>query len=230
MEYNTAKSRLVNGEYGRHIQKMIEYALEIKDRDLRNQQAKAIVKTMSFFSQGSKDTEDYWHKLWDQLFVISDFKLDVDSPFPKPTQDQVMAKPKPLNYPKHNIRFRPYGVLIENIIKKINTEEDSPEKEQTVVNIANHLKKQYLNWNRDSVSDELIYEHLNALSQGKIKLKDDFRFSSTREILNSMAAENNNGNGVNNGRKKVRKKTNGQNAANNSVSKRKSPNKISNKK
>ncbi len=188
MEYNTAKSKLMNGEYGRHIQKMIEYAIEIKDRELRNQQAKAIVRTMSFFSQGSKDTEDYWHKLWDQLFVISDFRLDADSPFPKPIQEQIMAKPEPLKYPKHNIRFRPYGALIENIIKKINTEENSPEKEQTVINIANHLKKQYLNWNRDSVSDELIYEHLNILSQGEIKLKDDFRFSSTKEILNSIAA------------------------------------------
>lgn len=228
MEYNTAKSKLINGEYGRHIQKMIEYAIEIKDRELRNQQAKAIVRTMSFFSQGSKDTEDYWHKLWDQLFVISNFRLDVDSPFSIPTQEQIMAKPKPLKYPKHNIRFRPYGVLIENIIKKINTEENSPEKEQTVVNIANHLKKQYLNWNRDSVSDDLIYEHLNVLSQGKIKLKDDFRFSSTKEILNSIATGNGNASGSSisgnngSGKKKGRKKINIPVSNNN---KRKSPNK-----
>jgi hypothetical protein len=236
MEYNTAKSKLINGEYGRHIQKMIDYAVEIKDRDLRNQQAMAIVRTMSLFSQGSKDTEDYWHKLWDQLFVISNFQLDVDCPFPKPTSAQVAAKPSPLNYPKHDIRIRPYGLLIENIIKKLNTEEDSPEKEQTIVNIANHLKKQYLNWNRDSVSDDLICEHLDLLSEGKIKLKDDFRFSSTKEILNSIAAGNANGNGngsgnnnankhnnAGGGKKKGKKKNNMPPISN--ANKRKSPNK-----
>ena len=231
MEYNTARKKLINGEFGRHIQKMIEYAVEIKDRDLRNQQAQSIVKTMSYFLPGSKDTEDYWHKLWDQLIVISKFQLDIDSPFPKPTPEQVMAKPKPLKYPKHTIRFRPYGVLIENIIKKVTTEEDSPEKEQTIVNIANHLKKQYLNWNRDSVSDDLIYEHLNVLSKGKLKLKDDFRFYSTRQILNSIADTNTgkkeytNTNG--NGKRKPKKKINTLSAINNNNNnnKRKSPNK-----
>jgi hypothetical protein len=232
MKYNTAKSKLINGEYGRHIQMMIEYAVGIKDRSLRNQQAMAIVRTMSLFSQGSKDTEDYWHKLWDQLFVISDFQLDVDCPFPKPTSAQVAAKPSPLGYPRHDIRIRPYGVLIENIIKKLNTEEDSPEKEKTIVNIANHLKKQYLNWNRDSVSDDLICEHLTLLSEGKIKLKDDFRFSSTKDILNSIAAGNasinNNANANkhnNGGGKKKGKKKNNMPPPPSNANKRKSPNK-----
>ena len=202
MEYNTSQSKLVNGEYGRHIQKMIEYAIEIKDRDLRNQQAKAIVRTMAFFSAGSKETEDYWNKLWDQLFVISKFKLDVDSPFPIPTPAQVEARPKPMKYPKHDIQFRPYGVLIENIIKKVATEEDSPEKEQTIDNIANQLKRQYLNWNRDSVNDALIEEHLEILSKGKLKLKENFKFISTREVLNEMGISSNN---LNKNAKKLKK-------------------------
>ena len=191
MEYNTAQPKLVNGEYGRHVQKMIEYAIEVQDRELRNQQAKAIVRAMASFSQGSKDTDDYWHKLWDQLFVISNFRLDVDSPFPKPTPAQIAARPQPLGYPKHTIKFRPYGVLIENIIQEVTTEEDSPEKEETIGNIANHLKRQYLNWNRDSVNDELIYEHLDVLSDEKLKLKEGFKLISTREILNEMGINTN---------------------------------------
>jgi len=190
MEYNTAQTKLINGEYGRHIQKMIEYAIEIRDRDLRNQQAKAIVRAMSYFSNGSKDTEDYWNKLWDLLFVISKFQLDVDSPFPKPSPKEIEMRPKALKYPKRNIRFRPYGVFIEDIINKVTTEEDSNEKEQAVANIANHLKRQYLNWNRDSVNDVLIHEHLELLSHGKLKMQDNFQLYSTRAILNDLAIEN----------------------------------------
>ncbi|MDR1878512.1 MAG: DUF4290 domain-containing protein [Bacteroidales bacterium] len=202
MEYNTGRTKLINGEYGRHIQKMIEYAMEIKDRDLRNQQAKAIVRAMSCFLSGSKETEDYWHRLWDQLFVMSGYKLDVESPFPKPTPPLPETRPQ-LKYPKHEIRFRPYGLLIENIIRKITTEEDTKEKEQAIVNIANHLKKQYLNWNRDSVSDVLIFEHLNILSEGKLQLDENFRFSSTRDILNDLASTNSN-----NGKSPVKKNNN----------------------
>ncbi|MDR2406761.1 MAG: DUF4290 domain-containing protein [Bacteroidales bacterium] len=204
MEYNTTKDKLINGEYGRHIQRMIEYTMGIKDRELRNQQAQAIVRTMSCFSQGSKDTEDYWYKLWDQLFVISGFKLDIDSPFPKPTPE-IETRPKPLPYPKHNIRLRTYGLLIENIIKKLTTEEDSEEKAEIIANIANHLKKLYLNWNRDSVNDALIIEHLELLSEGKLNLKEGFKFPLTRDILNNLASNNNN-NGVSVAKKKKKKK------------------------
>ena len=233
MEYNTSQTKLVNGEYGRYIQRMIEYAVEIKDRDLRNQQAKAIVRAMSCFSAGSKDTEDYWNKLWDQLFVISNFKLDVDSPFPKP-QPEIEKRPKPLKYPKRDIRYRPYGAFIEDVINKIITEEDSEDKECTILDIANHLKRQYLNWNRDSVNDALIHEHLETLSHGKLKLQENTNLHSTRAILNDIAAEkilnappkpekrkkksnntavsnaNNNNNNGNNGNNNNRKKKNNQ--------------------
>lgn len=186
MEYNTTKSKMINGEYGRHIQKMVEYAVDIKDRHLRTQQAHAIVRSMSFFSPGTKDTEDYWHKLWDHLFILSDYQLDIDAPFPMPDKETVKERVKSLDYPKHEIRFRPYGYLIENIIQKMIKEEDCPEKEQAVVNVANHLKKQYLNWNRDSVNDELIAEHLQEISDGKLTLKENFRFSSTQTILDDI--------------------------------------------
>ena len=214
MEYNTTKTKLINGEYGRHIQKMIEYAIEIKDRGLRTQQANAIVRTMSFFSTGTKDTEDYWHTLWDHLFIMSDYKLDVDAPFPMPARE-TEKRVASMEYPKHEIRFRPYGYLIESIIKQMNTEENCSEKDQAIVNVANHLKKQYLNWNRNSVSDDLIAEHLNELSDGKLALKANFRFSSTQAILDDIEKTINingnssvNGKNNNNNNKKKKKKNN----------------------
>jgi len=214
MEYNTTKTKLINGEYGRHIQKMIEYAVDIKDRNLRTQQANAIVRTMSYFNTGTKDTDDYWHTLWDHLFIMSNYKLDVDAPFPMPILEEE-KRVEGLPYPKHEIRFRPYGYLIESIINKMKTEEDCPDKEQALVNVANHLKKQYLNWNRNSVSDELIAEHLNELSEGKLKLSSDFRFSSTQAILDDIEKSVKvNGNSTLNGankNKKKRKKNNSNN-------------------
>jgi hypothetical protein len=124
-----------------------------------------------------------------------------------PSRGEEKRTPR-LEYPKHEIRFRPYGYLIESIISKMKTEEDCPEKEQTVINVANHLKKQYLNWNRNSVSDDLIADHLQELSDGKLTLKENFRFSSTQDILNEIektAYVNGNSNGKNNNKKKKKK-------------------------
>ena len=183
MEYNTQQPQLLNGEYGRHLQKMVEYVCSIRNRDMRNEQAKCIVRAMANLASGPKDTEDFWHNLWDQLFILSDFKLDIDSPFGKPPYKTAVAKPERLPYPKHNITFRPYGYLMENIIKKIAEENSNENKQPIVDNVAKHLKKQYLSWNRDSVSDELIIEHLQQLSNNKLQLSEDFVFPTTKALL-----------------------------------------------
>lgn len=188
MEYNTTKEKITVKEYGRHVQSMVDYLLSIEDRDLRTQQAKATIRTMSCFSLGMKDSPDYWQKLWDHLFIISDFKLDVDSPFPKPEPTTIVAKPVKVAYQKNRILFPPYGKLIENMIQSVSEEPDSEEKEICVENIAIHLKKQYLIWNRDSVNDNLIIEQLNTLSNGKLKLKEGFQFPSTKDLLDQMPA------------------------------------------
>jgi len=186
MKYNTEQNKLVNGEYGRNIQKMIEYCIEIKDRSLRNQQAKAIVRAMTHFAVGNKETEDYWHKLWDHLIEISNYQLDIDSPFPLP-KPKTEKRLRPLAYPYHKIRFRPYGALSEQIILKLTKEEPLPEREKAVENIANQLKRQYLSWNRDSVNDALIIEHLGLLSGNKLKLNKNFTFLSTKSLLDELA-------------------------------------------
>ncbi|NLJ82489.1 MAG: DUF4290 domain-containing protein [Bacteroidales bacterium] len=186
MNYNTTKEKITIKEYGRHVQMMVDYLLSIEDRDLRTLQAKATVRTMACFSPGTKDTPDYWQKLWDHLHIISNYELDVDSPFPKPEPSDIEAKPSKIAYQKNQILYPPYGKLIEEIIKSVAEEPDSEEKNMCIENIAVHLKKQYLLWNRDSVNDDMIVEQLETLSNGKLKLKEDFQFPATKDLLEQL--------------------------------------------
>ncbi len=197
LEYNTERNRLIIKEYGRNIQKMIEYALTIEDYEQRTETAMAIVKVMSQINPEDKDNltskkagenKDYWHKLWDHLFIISDFKLDVDSPFPKPTPESRELKSVKHNYRKERIIFRTYGRNIQNIIKKVSECPDEMKDEMSQV-LANHLKKLYLLYNRDSVDDSLIATQLYELSKGKLELPNHYALESTREILRQNQAQ-----------------------------------------
>ena len=183
MEYNTQRKKIVTKEYGRNVQQMTEYLLSIRDRDLRNQQARAVIRAMASLSNGSRKTADFWQKLWDEIFVISDFQLDIDSPFPIPERKVIEAKPKPIPYPKNKIRFPPYGKNIEVIIRRLAEEPDTPERAECTERLAIQLKTLYLKYNRDSVNDELIKEHLRILSDGKLSLREDFVFPSAKNLL-----------------------------------------------
>ncbi len=183
MEYNTQREKLIIPEYGRNIQKMIEYTVGVEDREKRNKYARIIVNIMAQMNPSIREQSDYVHKLWDHLFIISDFKLDVDSPYPPPSKDVLVRKPDPIKYSDNKIKYRPYGKYVERMIEKIAEMDDSPEKEELIRIIANHLKKSYLNWNRDSVNDETILKHLEELSGGRLKLTEDQELVSTSELL-----------------------------------------------
>jgi len=183
MEYNTTRNKLIISEYGRNIQKMIEYATTIEDSEKRNKSANLIINIMAQMNPRIRESGDYKHKLWDHMFIISDFKLDVDSPYPKLTKNILYSKPEKISYQDNHIRFRHYGKNIENIINKAIEYEDGPEKDALVKTIANHLKKSYLNWNRDSVNDELIFDHLASLSKDNLKLNKEVRLNNTSDIL-----------------------------------------------
>jgi len=183
MEYNTTRNSLVISQYGRNIQKMIEYALTMEDRVKRTRSAVLIVDVMGQMHPQVKDTVDFKQKLWDHLHIISDFKMDVDCPYPAPTKQELEAKPERVPYQENNIRFRQYGKNLQKIIEKAIELEDGEEKDAFVKTIANHLKKSYLNWNRDSVNDELIFEHLELLSGGKLKMPANARLLNTSDIL-----------------------------------------------
>ncbi|MDD7887884.1 DUF4290 domain-containing protein [Flavivirga sp. 57AJ16] len=171
LEYNTEREHLIIPEYGRHMQKMINYAKTIEVKEERNKVAKAIISVMGNMQPHLRDVPDFQHKLWDQLFIMSNFELDVDSPYEKPTKELFEERPEPLKYPQNFPKYRFYGNNIKIMIDVANTWEEGDLKEALTFTIANHMKKCFLNWNKDTVEDAVIYNHLYELSEGKINLK-----------------------------------------------------------
>lgn len=183
MEYNSQRELLKIAEYGRNIQKMIDHTRTVKEKDKRTKMAKAIVRVMSIMSPQNKDLSDYEQKLWNHLFHMADYQLDVDCPYPVPTREIYSKKPDRISYPNLKIKYKHYGHAVELLIKAAIEKEDGPEKAYLVESIANLMKKFYLTWNRDSVGDQLIYDHLQELSGGKLKLRPDFVLTGTQDIL-----------------------------------------------
>lgn len=171
MEYNTSRVPLIIPEYGRHIQTMIEQAVLIEDRQERNKVARAIIDIMGNLNPHLRDVPDFQHKLWDQLFIMSSFQLEVDSPFGKPTPETTKVKPNRLNYPQKRPKYRFYGNNMMRMIKVCTTWQDSPLKEALKYAIAHHMKKCFILYNREGVEDRVIFAHLKELSEGDIDLK-----------------------------------------------------------
>lgn len=180
LEYNAERPHLIIPEYGRHLQKLIDQATIIEDKVERNKAAKYIIYVMGNLNPHLRDVPDFQHKLWDQLFIMSDFKLDVESPYPTPSRELLQQKPEILKYPQNFPRYRFYGNNIKFMIDVANKWEEGELKKALVIVIANHMKKSYLSWNKDSVKDEVIFQHLYELSDGKIDL-----LKSTEELSNS---------------------------------------------
>ena len=181
LEYNTVREELIIPEYGRHIQKMINYASSRESKEERNKLANSIISVMGNLQPHLRDVPDFQHKLWDQLFIMSDFKLDADSPFEKPSKEILNAKPEPLSYPQSFPKYRFYGNNIKIMIDEAVKWDAGEMKEALVLTIANHMKKCFLNWNKDSVKDQVIFDHLYELSETKIDIRD-----SKEELLDSV--------------------------------------------
>lgn len=184
LEYNGERPHLIIPEYGRHIQKLIDHCILIEDVEERNKMAKAIVDVMGNLQPHLRDVPDFKHKLWDQLFIISDFKLEVESPYEKPEKEVLQAKPEALAYPKSASKYRFYGNNIQTMIDVALTWEEGEPREALYFAIANHMKKCYLNWNKDTVDDRVIFKHLIDLSNGKIDLSNrEESLSEVKDLL-----------------------------------------------
>lgn len=169
MEYNTTRNHLVMREYGRHIQKMIEYLLTLEDKEVRQRNAYAVIELMGFLNPHLKNVEDFRHKLWDHLFLISDFRLDVESPYPIPTRETLKARPDPLPYPKRYPKFSHLGKNLELVINKA-LKEDNPEKRQGFANaVAYYMKLAYNNWHKETVHDDAIQSELTSITSGQLQ-------------------------------------------------------------
>lgn len=193
MEYNTGRNYLVMKEYGRHIQRMVEYVTTIEDREKRQQQAQIVIELMGALNPHLKNVEDFRHMLWDHLFFISNFKLDVDSPYPIPTKETYKVKPDPLPYPKRYPRYSHLGKNLELVVDKA-MKEENPEKKAGFANaIAYYMKLSYSNWHKELVHDDAIRSELNNITHGELE------FDSTPFVKHFRTQEGRGG-GFNEGR------------------------------
>ena len=207
LQYNSERTPLIIPEYGRHMHVMVDQLLATQDREERNKKAKAIIGVMGNLNPHLRDVPDFQHKLWDQLFIMSNFELDVDSPFEKPQKDMLEQGPEPLAYPQNFPKYRFYGNNLKSMIDVALGWEEGEMKDALVFNIANHMKKCFLNWNKDTVDDQVIFDHLTELSDGKLSVKEDLLpLTSTQDLL-KMKSKNGNG-PKSNGSNKTRKNRN----------------------
>lgn len=185
-DYNTQRPRLIIPEYGRHVQRMVEHCMGIEDREARTRNAHAIIQVIGRLNPTLRNSESGDRTLWDHLYIMSDFKLDVDGPFPKPTAEELDTKPAPVPYPAQNVRYGHYGKLVERMVDACAAKEDGPEKEAFILLIANLMKKQFLTWNRDSVGDGVIIKDLGELSNGRLRLKPEQQLIHTDALLQAQ--------------------------------------------
>lgn len=205
MEYYTQKEPLLLAEYGRHVQEMMKHTLRIEDRDERTKAAETMVSVMSQLNPSYKESEELKQKLWDDLFIISNYELDVDAPYPKPEpKDDIV--PEKVHYPDQDFKYRHYGKIIEGLIEAAIKIENEEERQELTQQIANLMKKSYLNFNRDSVNEEMIVDQLTSMSDGKLKLDPEFKFQHTNDILSKSRRTNNSGGGRQNKSRKNRKR------------------------
>ncbi len=205
MEYNTQREQLKITDYGRNVSKMIAYAKTLEDRDERTRLARLIVEVMGQVNPKVRERADYRHILWDHLMLMADYDLDVDVPYEVKRAEEVEMKPHRLEYSDGKIEFRHYGRALEDMVKAAAEMPEGEERRVLTEQLAHTMKRLYLQWNRDSVDDDVIVEQLDQLSGGRLKLPEGFRFKDAKFYLEAAAgAKKENGNGA----KKKKKKKN----------------------
>lgn len=209
-DYNSTRPKLILAEYGRNVQNMVDYICALPTKDERNRHAQVVIDMMGFLNPHLRDVADFKHKLWDHLHIISDFKIDVDSPYPIPDRTAIHPKPELLEYPQHRIRFKHYGHTIEKMIERARKINDPEKKKSMTHAIANFMKMAYATWNKDSVEDDLIITDLRELSNAELQLgpdvsltKLDFKTPPPGSRTKGGAVQQNNNNGKG---KKIQKK------------------------
>jgi hypothetical protein len=182
MDYNSQRKKLPLPEYGRNIQNMVNHVLTIEDRDERNRAAKTVIDVMGNLYPYLRDVAEFNHKLWDHLAIMTDFKLDIDYPYEPPSPDILTEKPNTVPYDQHDIKYKHYGLVMEKMIKKI-ADYEGEEKEVLIRQLANHMKKSFLVWNKDAVEDDKIFQDMEELSDGKLKLEPDFQLADIKTLI-----------------------------------------------
>jgi molybdopterin converting factor small subunit len=183
LSYNTERAQLHIPEYGRNVQNMIDHAKRIESREERNRAVRAIIDVMGQLNPHLRDVEDYTHKLWTHLYIMSDFEIDVDSPYPIPEPEKLRERPKDMKYPKNKSKYGHFGHYTEEMIKVASEIEDEEEKKYMTDVLANLLKKNYLTFHTENVENGAIVQHLKELSKGKLKVENPESLTPTKQIL-----------------------------------------------
>lgn len=206
IDYNTSREPMRIAEYGRTIQKMVAHAKTIGDREERNRAARAIIKVMGQLNPNLKQNEDLNHKLWDHMFMISDFDFDVDSPYPMPDPESFKEKPEPIAYPDSEVGERHYGRIIIKMVQQLAAEEDVEKRQKSAIAAANAMKAAYLKWNRDTVDDFTIIADLKKLSKGVVVLPADTVLGKPQDLVDHTQQNSGAKSGRNSKRSKRSKK------------------------
>lgn len=193
-DYNSTRNKLLLTEYGRNVQNMVKYIVALPTKDERNKYAQVVIDLMGFLNPHLRDVADFKHKLWDHLHIISDFQLDVDSPYPKPSPEAIHLKPEPLKYPHQRIKYKHYGKTIEMMIEKAKSIEEPERRRHMVQAVANFMKMAYVQWNKDSVADETILADLYAMSNGELRIEENINLNKVEFRPANFGAQNNNNN------------------------------------
>lgn len=188
MDYNTYREKLILPEYGRHVQKMIERVKGIEDKEKRNEQIQAVVNVMALLNPSLKDYPDYKRKLWDHVYVIAGYDIDIDSPYDKPTPAAAATKPEPIPVDKTPIKATCYGRNIENMIDLVAGIDDETVRVEMIKNLARYMRQQYLIWNKDSVADETILKDMATLAQGKLEIPEGLELGAVHGEFNRPRA------------------------------------------
>jgi hypothetical protein len=190
MDYNSNRKKLALPEYGRNIQNMVDYLLTLEDREKRNKSARNVIDVMGNLYPYLRDVPEFKHKLWDHLAIMADFKLDIDYPYDPPSPDILTEVPNTVPYNQHHIKYRHYGRTMELIIKEAKTYEGE-EREIIIEQIANHMKKSYLAWNKDAVDDDKIFEDLKEMSGGELVPQKEIQLADTKSLLGKPKKKSN---------------------------------------
>lgn len=201
MKYNTKRDKLIMPEYGRNIQQMVDYMRKIEDPVKRQKNAKAIIELMGVLNPHLRNIEDFRHKLWDHLYIIADFDLDVESPYPTPQKEKIFKKPEPLSYPKSHKKHRHLGKNLNAVIDKALAETDEEKRKGFTHTIAYYMKLAYTNWHKEPVHDDMIKEELSEITGGSlnytaggIKVKFDNRGMGHKKNGGSSSSSSNRNN------------------------------------
>jgi len=197
-DYNSTRSKLLLSEYGRNVQNMVKYIVNLPTKEERNKCAAVVIDLMGFLNPHLRDVADFKHKLWDHLHIISNFQIDVDSPYPPPDPEKIHEKPEPLKYPHQRIKYKHYGKTIELMIIKAKSIQEPERRNHMVQAIANFMKMAYVQWNKDSVADETILSHLYELSGGELKLDENINLAKVEYRANTHTQAKGGSNGRSN--------------------------------